>query len=152
MKKLLIILFCILFLLTGCKSEESILKEKYNSYISELSNVTKSSKDMPFDIEIKVDRLDDNKLIYQFIMDNVKKNIYDIEALVIHDNKTSDIFPSIGIFDEKEDLYFNKKPKGIVLVGYIDYKGNLEELNIKFKSIIKYKDNNKIHKVFYVTK
>ncbi|MBR2712548.1 MAG: hypothetical protein IKE73_02440 [Bacilli bacterium] len=150
MKKILILLICFIFLLTGCASKE-ITKEKniYIKYIKELKKVNKSTNNIPFDIEIKLDKLTDELYMYQFIMDNVKEDIDDVEAIVIHNKKTEDIFPSIGIFDEKEKLLVDKKPSGIVLVGYIDSKNK----DANFKALIKYKDsNNKKHKVYYVTK
>ncbi len=151
MKKILKFLICFIFLLTGC-ANQAISKEKltYQKYINELNSINNSTEIIPFDIEIKVDKLTNDINMYQFIMDNVSESLYDVEALIIHDKKTDDIFPSIGVFDNKENLLKNKKPTGIVLVGYID---NDKSKNITFKVLIKYKDsNNKKHKVYYVTK
>lgn len=150
MKKTIVLLICFIFFITGCTSKE-VSKEKkiYTNYISELKKVNKSTENIPFNIEINLNELTDELYMYQFIMDNVKEDIYDVEAIVIHNKKTEDIFPSIGIFDEKEKLLVNKKPSGIVLVGYIDSNNK----DASFKALIKYKDSkNKKHKVYYVTK
>lgn len=154
MKKRILIFLMLIILLTGCeKCKISKEKELYVNYIKELKEVNKSSKDIPFDIEIKYDKLTSNEVRYQVIIDNVKENIYNIEALTIHNKETQDVFPSIGIFDDKEDLIVNKKPSGLILVGYIDYNGKLKDFKCKNKVLIKYvTENKKKHKVYYVTK
>ena len=144
----------ICILLTGCINNKiSEEKQLYLDYIKELKTVDQSSENIPFDIEVKFDKLIDNEVRYQVIIDNVKENIYDIEALAIHNKETNDVFPSIGIFDEKQDLLVNKKPSGVILVGYIGYEGRIEDFKCKLKLIVKYKTiNKKENKVYYVTK
>ena len=85
-------------------------------------------------------------------IDEVKKDITDITMIAYHDKETSDIYPSIGIFDDKENLLKDKKPSGLILVGYIPYKGDLEDFNITMKVLVKYKINNKEYKIHCVTK
>lgn len=154
MKKFIILFLVSIFFLTGCETSASnIQKEKYIKYINELKNIKKSSKDIPFDIEVKYDKLTDDEIRYQVIIDNVKENIYDIEALAVHNKDTDDIFPSIGIFDEKPNLLKDKKPSGVILVGYIDYQGEVKDFGCKLKVIVKYKTSDKKnHIVYYVTK
>lgn len=154
MKKRLIILLIPIILLCGCK-DEKITKEKelYDNYIKELKEVNDSSTDYPFKIEIKYDKLVDGIYRYQVIIDETEEDIYDIEAIAIHNKKTKDIYPSIGIFDKKEKLEVGKKPAGIILVGYIDYDKKIEDFNCKIKVLIKYKNkNNNKKSVYYVTK
>lgn len=153
MKKLLVLLMSII-ILTGCSNNKTDnQKDIYVKYIKELNNVKKSSNNIPFDIEVKYDKLIENEVRYQVIIDNVKENIYDIKALAIHNKETNDVFPSIGIFDEKQDLLKDQKPSGVILVGYIDYQGKIEKFSCTIKLIIKYKDSNKkSHTVYYVTK
>lgn len=150
MKKILIFICCLL--LIGCSnfsSEEKI----YNNYISELKNINYTSKNIPFDINVNYYKLNDKKIRYEITIDNTKKDIYSIEAIGIHNRKTNDIFPSIGIFDNKEKLLVNKKPKGILLVGYIDYNKDFNKFKCTMKVLVKYKtSDNKLHKVYYVTK
>lgn len=147
MKKILIIL--LLMLLCGCTSSE---KNIYLDYINELKEVKTSSKTYPFSIEVKYDKIIDREVRYQVILDNVKEDITDIEMICYHDKKTSDIYPSIGIFDDKESLYKDKKPSGLILVGYIPYKKDIDNFHITMKVLIKYKINNKEYKIHYVTK
>lgn len=147
MKKILIIL--LLILLCGCSSSE---KNIYLDYINELKEVKTSSKTYPFDIEVKYDKIIDREVRYQVILDNVKEDITDIEMICYHDKKTSDIYPSMGIFDEKESLFKDKKPSGLILVGYIPYKKDINNFHITMKVLVKYKINNKEYKIHYVTK
>lgn len=153
MKKVILLLISIL-VLTGCTSNDlSKEKEIYLKYIKDLRTINKSTKDIPFDIEVKYDKLTNDEVRYQVIIDNVKENIYDIEAITIHNKETDDVFPSIGIFDEKQNLEKNKKPSGVILVGYINYQGDVKDFKCNIKLLVKYKTNNeKKHKVYYVTK
>ena len=147
MKKILIIL--LLILLCGCSSSE---KNIYLDYINELKEVKTSSKTYPFNIEVKYDKIIDREVRYQVILDNVKEDITDIEMICYHDKKTSDIYPSIGIFDDKESLYKDKKPSGLILVGYIPYKKDIDNFHITMKVLVKYKIDNNEYKIHYVTK
>lgn len=148
MKKILVVLL-IIFFICGCTSSE---KKEYLNYIEELKTIKSSSKEYPFTIEVKYDKITKKEIRYQVILDEVKKDITDITMIAYHDKETSDIYPSIGIFDDKENLLKDKKPSGLILVGYIPYKGDLEDFNITMKVLVKYKINNKEYKIHYVTK
>ena len=154
MKKKLLIIFLVIITMTGCKSNDlTIEKEKYIKYVKELKEIKKTSKEYPFDIEVLYDKITDNEIRYQVIIDNVKEDIHDVEAIAIHNRQTDDIFPSIGIFDEKQELFVNKKPSGVILVGYIDYEDSVEKFKCNMKLFVKYKTKDeKVHKVYYVTK
>lgn len=152
MKK--VVLLISVLLLCACSSDSIELK-KYNSYIKEL-NTSEDSKDIPFDISLNLNKFNDKEYIYKLIIDNPKEELRDIEALIIHDKYTKDIFPSSGIFDDKYNLIPNNinkdinNVKGIILIGYLPYE---EDINITFKLLIKYKDNNnKLNTIIYSTK
>lgn len=148
MKRILIFLLLI-FLICGCTSSE---KKEYLGYIEELKTIKSSSKEYPFNIEIKYDKITKKEIRYQVILDNVKEDITDITMIAYHNKKTEDIYPSMGIFDDKESLLKDKKPSGLILVGYIPYKGDIDDFNITMKVLVKYKINNKEYKIHYVTK
>lgn len=150
MKKMLTLLF-IMIVLTGC-AKHSYEKKEYTNSIKELNDIKESSNKYPFNLEVVLDKLTDKEVRYQVILDNIEKNLDDVSMIAIHDKKTSDIYPSIGIFDETEDLKVNKKPSGIILVGYIRYSGDIEDIDATFKVLVKYKTKGKEHKVYYVTK
>lgn len=154
MKKLLVLLLTLIILLTGCTNDDlSKEKEIYIKYIKDLRTVKKTSNNIPFDIEVKYDKLTNDEVRYQVIIDNVKDDIYNVEALAVHNRETDDVFPSIGIFDEKQDLLKDKKPSGVILVGYINYQGEIKDFKCNIKLLVKYETNNeKSHKVYYVTK
>lgn len=154
MKRILIVFLVLILFLTGCTTND-ISKEKdtYLTYIKELRKINKSTKDIPFNIEVRFDKITDSEIRYQVVIDEVKEDITDVEAITIHDKQTDDVFPSIGIFDKKQKLEVNKKPSGIILVGYIDYQGKVEKFKCNLKLLIKYNTNDKkSHTVYYVTK
>lgn len=135
----------------GC-SNVSKEKEEYLNYIDELKKVKSSSEEYPFNIEIKYDKITKKEIRYQVIIDDVKEDIEDIIMICYHDKKTEDIYPSMGIFDDKESLLKDKKPSGLILVGYIPYTKDIEDFKITMKVLVKYKINNKEYKIHYVTK
>jgi len=151
MKKSIIFLLLIIIFLCGCNH---VSKEKniYLDYIKELEKVSKSDEDIPFDIEVRYDKLIKSEVRYEVILDNVKENISNISMIAVHNRKTDDVYPSIGIFDKKESLKVNEKPSGLILVGYVDYKGDIKNFKMKTKVLIKYKINNKEYTKHYVTK
>ena len=153
MKRVLILLLSII-LLAGCSNNNlSKDKETYLKYIKDLRVNNKTTSNIPFNIEVKYDKLTNDEVRYQVIIDNVKEDIKNIEALAIHNRETDDVFPSIGIFDEKQNLLKDKKPSGVILVGYINYQGEIKDFKCNIKLLVKYKTNDeKNHKVYYVTK
>lgn len=156
MKKLILIVFLI-FLLCGCKKDNKELK-KYEEYVRVLKDAVVYDEDIPFDMEIYIDKVTGEEVMYRLIIDNPKEALEDIDAIIVHDKDTSDIFPSIGIFDDKVNLIpelidGSKNVKGIVLVGYIPYDKDTNGLNINFKVLLNYKDSdNNLHRIIYSTK
>lgn len=151
MKRLILLIIPIL-LLCSC-SKESIELKKYNLYIKELET-NENSTNIPFDINIDLSKFTNEEYMYKVIIDNPKEELKNIEALIIHDKDTKDIFPSSGIFDEKYNLIpnnidkDNNNAKGIILIGYIK-----ENTNITFKVLVKYEDkDNKTNTIIYSTK
>ena len=88
---------------------------------------------------------------YQVIIDKPKKDLKNIEAIATHDQQTDDIFPSIGVFDKKEELLKNDK-NGIILVGYIPYTKDIEQFECTVKLLIKYTDEEKSDVKYYIDK
>ncbi len=129
MKKIFIIL-CLL--LVGCHKISP-----YDLYVKELKETNIISEDIPFDINFYIDNVNENRIIYQVIIDNPKVEANKVKSLVIHDVVTKDIFPSVGIVDEEINL---NEEKGIILIGYVD---KISDIN--FKVLIETEDN----KYFY---
>ena len=158
MKKFFVIILC-LFLLTACNKEETKEKIIYNNYIKTLNNNFKTTNNIPFDIVIYLDKISNTEVMYRAIIDNPKTSIKNIEVLIIHNKYTKDIYPSSGIFDEKYSLIpntiekSNNIVKGIILIGYIPYEGDLGNIDVEFKLYLKYTDDDSnVHEVMYSTK
>ena len=148
---LLLVFIAFILLLVGCSENSTSInngniekeKDSYIKYVQELKKVKESSLDIPFDINVTYDKLDDEEVRYQVIIDNPKKDIKNVKALAIHNKQTDDIFPCIGIFDDPVDLLLESKSKGVILVGYIPYEGELDEFNCEMKVLISYNIDEK---------
>ena len=164
MKKILVLflLFISVFIVVGCTKQEPKKDEKekqnietekgtYLKYVKELKKITESSEDTPFTVEVLYDMIDD-EVRYQVIIDSPTEDITDISALAIHNKQTDDVFPSVGIFDDKVDLKQDEKPSGVILVGYIPYVGEIDDFECEIKLLVSYKINDEVKKVYYVTK
>lgn len=157
-KKLFLILVCIL--LVGCNNiNMSVENEVYYDYINTLEKANKLDTYIPFNIEIYVDKIIETEVMYRVIIDKPKIALRDIEVLVIHDKYTEDVFPSSGIFESKYSLIPNVINKssnyveGIILIGYIPFEEDVENLNTTFKVLFKYKDDDGVENVIiYSTK
>ena len=158
MKKILsIIVLCVL--LTACSNNLTNEEVLYNDYVTNLKKSTKYESNLPFDLEIYVDKIIETEVMYRVIIDNPKVSLRNIEALVIHNKYTEDIFPSSGIFETKLNLIpgvINKKSnyvEGIILAGYIPYEEDVKNLNATFKILFKYEDDSgEEHTIIYSTK
>lgn len=158
MKKIIFALILLIVMLTGCNKESNEYKT-YKNYIKELNESNIMSSNIPFDIEVYTEKIIDNEITYRVIIDNPKEDIKNIEAIIIHDKYTEDIFPSTGIFDDKLNLIpetIDKDKnyvKGIILTGYIPFKGDINDLNATFKVLVKYTDKFNVEcVVMYSTK
>lgn len=161
MKKKILIIILFIVLCAGCSlgvtekpkiTKEENQKKEYVKYVKELNKIDKSSEDLPFNVEVKFDKLTDEEIRYQVIIDNQTKDINDIKAIAIHDKQTDDVFPSIGIFDDTVNLIMNEKPEGVILVGYIPYEGLIDDFKCEIKLLISYKVENEEYTSYYVTK
>lgn len=157
MKKFLLLVIFVL-MLCGCAEESDELK-LYNSYINDLKKVEKSNNNLPFNINVYIDKVIETEVMYRVIIDNPKIPLRNIEAIITHDKYTQDIFPSSGIFDDKLNLIpdvINKSSnyvEGIILAGYIPFEDELKNLDTTFKVLVKYVDDDlQAHTVYYVVK
>ena len=147
MKKILWIILLSL-LLSGCSNKYTNEEIVYNNYVNDLKKTTQYNYVIPFDLEVYVDKIIETEVMYRVIIDNPKVSLRNIEALVIHDKHSEDIFPSSGIFESKLNLIpgvINKSSnyvEGIILAGYIPFEGDIKNLNAKFKILFKYEDDD----------
>lgn len=161
MKKALLVLI-IVFLVTACSNDvvEVGIDEKVEdnkiTYLDIKNNLSSKEKfnvleDIPCDLKASVDRTSDEEISYRIILDNPKLNMHDVEALLIHNEFSENIFPSIGLFDDKASLLLDDEDvKGIELVGYIETVKELKDLNLELRLWLKYRDDEKKeHEIYY---
>ena len=154
MKKLLVLI--LLILCVGCSREE-VMQTSYNTYMKNLLSVNENSSYIPCDIEITYDKITEDEVSYQVTIDNPKENMRNINMVVSHDKETDDGYPSIGVFDlEPINLSVEQTKedpnKGIVLVGYFKYSGELEDLDAEFKVSVNYVNDAIEEKTVYFVK
>lgn len=149
MKKVLVLLF-ILLILTGCSSSEEDKKTEYIAMKSELLTGTDYvvSEELPLDISVNLDRVNEEEYSYKVLFSNPKEDMYDIEAMVVHNYHNEDLFPTIGLFDDKGEL-LKKTDKVIELSDIIETNKDLSSMNLELKIYIKYKDKNEETKEIY---
>ena len=162
---LLCLILCSVFIFVGCENtkeepkketkkvatKDEKEKEKYLKYVKKLKGVKESTEDLPFTVEVLYEKIE-SEVRYQVIIDNPTKEIKDVEAIATHNKQTDDVFPSVGIFDDKVNLIPEQKPSGVILVGYIPYSGKVDDLEVEMKVLITYKIDDKEYTSYYVTK
>ncbi len=154
---IIITLFC-----TGCiKNELNEETDIYNDYVKRLEYLEDKdfSEELPFDINIYYDKIIETEIMYKIIIDNPKTSIKNIKALAIHDQPTNDVFPTLGMFDEKYTLIpgvidsEKNYIEGIILIGYIPFDYELDEFEAEFRVLVKYEDeDSKLQEIFYSSK
>ena len=165
-KKIIVVFLIILsiFIFVGCsnKDKEKTVKtpktnkieskkDTYIKYVKELKKIDKSDEDLPFTVDVVYEQMTE-EVRYQVVIDNPTTEIKNIRALAIHNKQTDDVFPSVGIFDDKIDLIPDKKPSGVILVGYIPYEGDMEDFKIEMKVLIEYEIEDNTKTSYYLTK
>ena len=167
MKKQIIIVLTILsiFLVVGCtnvKDKEKVdkiqktnkiesKKDTYIKYVKKLKKVTTSDQELPFKVDVVYEKMAE-EIRFQVVIDEPTGEIKNIRALAIHDKQTDDVFPSVGIFDDKVSLVPNKKPSGVILVGYIPYEGDMDDFEAEIKVLIEYEYEGNVKTSYYLTK
>ena len=155
MKKITIVSILILSLLVGCQgkvSDETIIKQRYEAYYNEIINnevFTESSN--YFDITAVLNEIGNNKYRYDVIVDNPKIAMYDVNALVVENDRelfnelNSDLMPlSISTTASPTHLIpfqvnLDKGyAKGIILSGIVS------ELPLEVKVIVLWKDYGEV--------
>lgn len=155
MKKIMLFLF-LLLIVTGC-NKTSDMQTNYNKQMQHLVSVNENSGYIPCSIDITYDKITEDEVSYQIVFDNPKENMRNINIVVSHDIDTTDGYPSIGVFD-KEPINLStvidadNPNKGIVLVGYFKYSGELEYLDATFKISINYINDAIEEKTIYYVK
>ena len=136
MKKILILMI-ITFSLTGCSNKEEEEKSEYiamkNNLIKEEDYIKKD--ELPLDITIKLNRTSSELIEYKVILNNPVEDMYKVKAMVVHNYYNEELFPSIGLFDEKKDLLKNNE---LELKGELKTTENIANMDLELKVWIEY--------------
>ena len=155
MKVIKVLFILTLILITGCENSEEENKNEYLAMKSDLleNDNFQETDNINCDITVSIDRINEEEVSYRVIIDNPKENMYNIKAMVVHNYYTEDIFPSLGLFDDQENLIIgDNNVKGIELVGYIKTTKDIDKLNLELKVWIEYTDDNgKTKDIYYKT-
>lgn len=155
MKRIILFLCCLLLIsCTNSKYDKQI--EEYNRFLIDAKEKQNISNDLPFDIKVYCEQIIDDEITYRIIIDNPKEEINNIKAIAVHNIKTEDIYPTSGIFEDPLNLIPNdvnldkNNAKGIILIGYIDYEGKLEDFKVNINVLIEYvNSNDELIKTYY---
>lgn len=155
MLKKLITILLIFILMTGCKQETMDQEEKneYLAYKSDLVDRTEFSKndDLPCDITISIDRVNDESVSYTTVISNPKENMNNIKMMIVHNYFTEEVFPTVGVFDKGRSLTVSDT-SNITLVGYIDTTKDIKKLDLELKIWIEYKtEDGEVKDIYYKT-
>ena len=150
MKKIYLLLIVMILLFTGCDNKEEEVKSEYLSMKSDLLKVKDFSSDheLNCDISVNIDRVNEEKVSYKMIINNVKENMHNVKAILIHNYYTEDVFPSVGLFDDTVDLNKNSNDD-IILKGNIETDKDIDNLDLILKLYVKYLDDNGNEKDIY---
>ncbi len=150
MKKFYILVFIILVIFTGCENKKEELKNEYLTMKSDLlknSNFS-SSDELPCDIEINIDRVDEEIVSYEVEIFNCRENMNNVKAILIHNYYSEDVFPSLGLFDKSINLVKDDN-NSFSLKGDIKTSSDIDNLDLVLKLYIKYFDDNGMEKDIY---
>ena len=147
MKKILLIIPLFL-LLIGCSNK---VEEDKFAYIEYKNNLEKQeefidNESLDFNTFFNIDR-DGDTINYSLVINNPKINMHKVKAMLIHNYKVEDTYPTIGIFDNTKEL-LNGSNDNIKLEGTILSSDDLSDVN--FKLYLEYiNDQNEKEEIYY---
>ena len=100
MKRIIVVFLVLVLFLTGCTSNDlSKEKETYLTYIKKLNSINKSTKEVPFNIEVRFDKITDDEIRYQVVIDEIKEDILKLKDNVENSSIVEIINSIIEILD-----------------------------------------------------
>lgn len=147
MKKIILIIPLFL-LLIGCSNKVEDNKFAYLEYKNNLEKQEEfiDNNSLDFNTFFNIDR-DGDTVKYNLVINNPKINMHNVKALLIHNYNNTDMYPSVGIFDNPKEL-LNSSNDSIKLDGTILSADDLSD--IKFKLYLEYiNDNNEKEEIYY---
>jgi hypothetical protein len=154
LKKIIISAFC-LILITGCNNK---VEEEKNTYL-EIKSILETTTDfsdsssIPCDITITIDRIDDEKISYKTILNNPKENMNNIKLLIIHNQYTEEVFPSIGLLDNNVKVLNQEDISNeIIIERSLATTSDIKKLSLEFRIWLEYTDDlEEKHTIYYKT-
>lgn len=140
-KKVIILLFCIIFI-SGCENREEAVKNEYIAMKNQAFSFDEytAKEALPVDIVTTIERINEELVNYKIVINNPKENMHDIKVIVVHNYYNEDVFPSIGVFNETKELLLDN-PQELVLKDSIKTTNNISKLNLDLKIFIEFVDD-----------
>lgn len=154
MKKIYILLLFSLVFISGCENKEEAIKNEYIAMKNEtFDEKNYTEEELPVDIITTVERIDEEAVNYKTTITNPKENMHNVKILLVHNYYNEDIFPSIGVFDEPQELLVdNDEETKLTLKDTIKTTKNISKLDLKLKVLIEYtNDNGEKKDIYYKT-
>lgn len=155
MKKIYILLLFSLIFISGCENKEEATKNEYIAMKNETFNEENYSEDssLPVDIITTIERIDEEEIDYKTTITNPKENMHDVKVLLVHNYYNEDVYPSIGVFDDTQELLVNSDTTTeLVLKDTIKTTKNISKLNLELKLLIEYtNDEGEKKDIYYKT-
>lgn len=152
MKKVYILLCLVILVITGCENQKENTKNEYLTIKTKLAEATKfiSSEELPISIITDIKRKNDETINYTITLKEPTENMKSIQALVIHNYSNDNTYPSIGLFDSKEELKKEDSDAVLKLKGTIETTKNITNLNLEFRIWIQYQtDRGEKREIYY---
>lgn len=152
-KKQILVLIGLLFI-TGCENKEETIKNEYIAMKNQtLDEKNYQNEELPVEIITTIERIDEEAINYKVTITNPKENMYNIKAMVVHNYYTEDVFPSIGVFDQTQDLLVNTDDTSeLILKDTIKTTKNISKLDLELKIWMEYtNDNGEKKDIYYKT-
>ena len=154
MKKIYILLLFSLVFISGCENKEEAIKNEYIAMKNEtFDEKNYTEEELPVDIITTVERIDEEAVNYKTTITNPKENMHNVKILLVHNYYNEDIFPSIGVFDEPQELLVdNDEETKLTWKDTIKTTKNISKLDLKLKVLIEYtNDNGEKKDIYYKT-
>lgn len=153
MKKSLL-MFLLLILVCGCSNINETEKDNYISLKKKIVNISEFTniEEINFNIDYFVVKDDDGeKYQYSVVITPDSDDMYDVRAILVHNQMETDIFPSVGIFTEPYDLIVDDADvRGLSLEGEIETEKEFKDLDLELRLLVQYNDaNGDFHEISY---
>ncbi len=135
-------LLLLVLLITSCTQQLTPEMIKYEKIVSKVKEQEKFTK-LPLTVKVTCQKIATGETLYRVYLDKPTIDMYDVEALIVHNKETTDAYPSSGILEKPLDLLVKKTDqsvKGLILGGYLDAK--VKTTDLTFKIYLRYHDQD----------